>query len=197
MTDARVADAMRASPRERFLPAVQRGQAGVDAPIPIGEGQTNSAPHMVAIMAEALDVRPGHRVLEVGGGSGWHAAVLWRLAQPGGSVVTVERHARLAEDARRNLAADGARVDVNVADGSEGVPDRAPFDRISVAAGAPRVPEPLVDQLAPGGIMVIPVGDRWEQDLLRVRKLHGARVETETLMPVRFVPLVGRHGFSE
>lgn len=193
----RVEAALRGVPREAFVPRDAEREAFVDAPLPIGEGQTISAPHMVAMMAEALDVRPGMRVLEVGGGSGYHAAVLARLAAPGGAVVTVERRESLAAQARRNLARldPAPEVEVVLGDGSEGVPDRAPFDRISVAAGAPAIPEPLVAQLRAGGVMVLPVGSMAEQDLLRVQRLDDGGTRVESLGPVRFVPLLGHHGW--
>ena len=199
LTDRRVERALRSVPRDAFLPEDARHEATLDAPLPIGEGQTISAPHMVVMMAEALDVRPGHRVLEVGGGSGYHAAVLARLAAPGGVVVSVERHEALVEAARRNLARvpDPPTVEFALRDGSLGVPERAPFDRISVAAGAPAIPPPLVAQLAEGGVMVIPVGGYGEQDLLRVRKREDGSTDVENMCPVRFVPLVGRYGFAK
>lgn len=187
--DARVRDALYAIPREAF---VADADPFADAPQPIGSGQTISAPHMVGIMAEELDVRPGQRVLEVGGGSGYHAAVLAHLARPGGRVVTVELLPELAARARSTLARLGIRdVDVVEGDGTLGWPARAPYDRISVAAGAPRVPRPLVDQLAPGGSMLVPVGPLDMQTLVRVR----ADGTEEALMAVRFVPLVGEHGW--
>ena len=184
--DLRVEEALLATPRDAFLP---EGQAYEDAPQPIGAGQNISAPHMVVLMAEALDVRPHHHVLEVGGGSGYHAAILARLAE---HVVTVEVVPELAERARQTLARLGvANVEVVLGDGSEGYAQRAPYDRISVAAGAPAIPSPLVEQLAPGGLLVIPVGPMGEQTLLRVDE----RGRAERLMAVRFVPLLGKHGW--
>lgn len=173
-------------PREAF---VREGDPHLDAPQPIGEGQTISAPHMVAMMVETLDVQPHHRVLEVGGGSGYHAAVLARLAR---HVVSVEIVPGLADRARRTLADLGIQnVDVVVGDGSKGHPPGAPYDRISVAAGAPAVPPPLLDQLAPDGLLVIPVGPLAMQWLMRVDK----RGRSESVCAVRFVPLVGGHGW--
>lgn len=194
LDDPRVEAAMEAVPRHAFVPPDLQGDAHVDAPLPIGGGQTISAPHMVAIMAAAVDARPGHRVLEVGGGSGYHAALLAHLVQPGGRVVSMEVRPELAAAARANLARLPAPppIDVVVGDGSRGFPERAPFDRISVACGAPDVPAPLLEQLADDGVLVIPVGGYETQELLRVRK-DGAR---ESLGPVRFVPLVGEFGFS-
>ncbi|HEX2022805.1 MAG TPA: protein-L-isoaspartate(D-aspartate) O-methyltransferase [Candidatus Thermoplasmatota archaeon] len=194
----RVAEALEAVPRHVFVPPEAIEEAHVDAPLPIGGGQTISAPHMVAMMAEALDVRPGHRVLEVGGGSGYAAAVLGWLASPGGRVVSMERLAALAETARRSLAKlpEAAPVELRVGDGSRGAPDLAPFDRISVAAAGPDLPAPLLDQLAEGGILVAPVGPADDQRLVRATR-HGDRVEREILGPVRFVPLVGEHGWRE
>ena len=184
--DPRVEAALLAVPREAF---VVEGDPHQDAPQPIGAGQTISAPHMVAMMAEALHVEPHHRVLEVGGGSGYHAAVLARLAR---HVTSVEVVPELAERARRTLAELGvANVDIVLADGSAGHPERAPYDRISVAAGAPSLPRPLVEQLARDGLLVIPVGPLEQQTLMRV----DARGHAEALMAVRFVPLVGEHGW--
>lgn len=185
--DARVREALYAVPREAFVDV----DPFADTPQPIGAGQTISAPHMVAIMAEALDVRPGQRVLEVGGGSGYHAAVLAHLARPA-RVVSVEVVPELAARARatlRELRIDN--VDVIEADGSMGYPPLAPYDRISVAAGAPRVPPPLVDQLAPDGWMLIPIGPLDMQMLTRVE----ADGSEEPLMAVRFVPMRGAHGW--
>jgi protein-L-isoaspartate(D-aspartate) O-methyltransferase len=150
---------------------------------------------MVALMAQALDARPGHRVLEVGGGSGYHAAVLARLVAPAGRVVSVEYVPALAEAARAALAPLGLPVDVEVGDGSLGWPPGAPYDRISVAAAAPSVPPPLVAQLAPGGLLLIPVGPRDLSSLLRVRKMPDGSTQTEDLGPCLFVPLLGAHGW--
>lgn len=197
--DPRVAAALLRVPRERFLAEEMREQAYVDAAQPLAEGQTLSAPHMVAVMAEALALAPGQRVLEVGGGSGYHAAVMAELVAPGGVVLSVERLPSLAEGARRVLAElrPAAHVEVLAADGSGGLPERAPFDRISVAAGAPNVPAPLVEQLASPGRLVVPVGPPDVQDLLLVDKDARGHVVRRSLGPVRFVPLVGAHGWAE
>jgi protein-L-isoaspartate(D-aspartate) O-methyltransferase len=195
--DPRLAAALDAVPRHLFVPPEQQDDAYLDAPLAIGAGQTISAPHMVAIMAEALNVQPGHRVLEVGAGSGYHAAVLAKLASPGGWVLSTERIEALAQAARANIARleESLPVDVRVADGSAGFLDLAPYDRISVAAAAPLVPPPLVEQLAPGGWLVVPVGQPDSQFLLRLRKDAAGSVTTENLGGCRFVPLVGAYGW--
>lgn len=189
--------AMRAVPREEFVLPELRDEAYVDTPLPIGSGQTISAPHMVAIMAEKLHLRPGMKVLEVGAGSGYHAAVASELVRPGGHVYTVERIESLAQSARKNLqrAAYSEEVTVVVGDGSKGLPEHAPYDRIFVACGAPSVPSPLVDQLADGGLMLVPVGSRFYQDLIRVEKRGGRLMRTNEGGCV-FVPLVGEHGYG-
>lgn len=188
--------AMRAVPREEFVLRELRDEAYVDTPLPIGSGQTISAPHMVAIMVEKLHLRPGMKVLEVGAGSGYHAAVVAELVRPGGHVYTVERIESLAESARKNLqrAACSDEVTVVVGDGSKGLPEHAPYDRIFVACGAPSVPSPLVDQLAEDGLMLVPVGGRSYQDLIRVEKRGGRLMRTNEGGCV-FVPLVGEYGY--
>ncbi len=191
----RVADAMMVVPRHLFLPYEARENAYVDSPLHIGEGQTISAPHMVAIMAEALDLGPGHRVLEVGGGSGYHAAVMAELVRPGGMVYSIERIPSLAEMARKNLREAGysGLVEVIEGDGTRGLPEHAPYDRISVAAAAPDVPEPLKQQLADEGRMLVPVGGSWHQDLVMVVRNKG-KFRIEDLGGCIFVPLIGEHG---
>lgn len=184
--------AMAAVDRAHFVPEVYRREAYRDAPLPIGEGQTISAPHMVAMMCDVLDLRPGHRVLEVGAGSGYQAAVMARMVAPGGRVYTVERLPALAEGARRNLAAAGVQgATVVLGDGSRGLPEHAPYDRIAVTCAAPEVPPPLLAQLAPGGRMAIPLG-RAVQELFLVTR--DGEVVRRPLGPVAFVPLVGEHG---
>jgi protein-L-isoaspartate(D-aspartate) O-methyltransferase len=196
LRSARVAEAMRRVPRHLFLD-VEPGLAYVDRPLGIGQGQTISAPHMVAIMAEALEAQPGQRVLEVGAGSGYHAAVVSELVRPG-KVWSVERFPELAERARAHLRGAGVgedAVEVVVGDGSEGWPGAAPFDRIYLTCAAPEVPAPLLGQLAEHGVLLAPVGTRDEQVLTRVRR--GAQGwEREALGACVFVPLVGRHGFA-
>jgi protein-L-isoaspartate(D-aspartate) O-methyltransferase len=195
ITDVRVLEAMRRVPRERFVPPESARFAYEDEPLPIGFGQTISQPYMVALLCQEASVRPGHRVLDVGTGSGYQAAV---LAELGATVVSIERIEGLAEQARRNLASAGygEAVEVLVGDGSLGVPERAPFDRILVAAAAPRPPEALLAQLVVGGRLVIPVGSRWEQWLeVVVATPEGPAVAKS--VPCRFVPLVGAQGYRE
>ncbi len=195
ITDVRVLEAMRRVPRERFVPPELARFAYEDEPLPIGFGQTISQPYMVALLCQEASVRPGHRVLDVGTGSGYQAAV---LAELGAAVISIERIEGLAEQARRNLAAAGygEAVEVLVGDGSVGVPERAPFDRILVAAAAPRPPEALLAQLVVGGRLVIPVGSRWEQWLeVVVATPEGPAVAKS--VPCRFVPLVGAQGYRE
>lgn len=191
--DARVLDAMREVPRERFVPEDARRRAYEDEPIAIAEGATVSSPYMVARMAEALGLTGTERVLEVGTGSGYAAAVLAALAK---QVFSVERHPPLAEGARDRLGdLEVANVRVRCGDGSLGWPENAPYDAIVVAAGAPRVPRALLEQLAVGGRLVAPVGPAGEaQRLVRVTRTGPDAWTEEDLGEVRFVPLVGEHG---
>ena len=191
--DEGVLEAMATVPRELFVPEAVRRRAYRDAALPIGQGQTISQPYMVARIAEALALRPGELVLDVGTGSGYQAAV---LAELGADVVTIERLPELAEQARANLAAAGYRqVEVRVGDGTLGVPDRAPFDAIAVAAAAPAFPETLYEQLRPRGRLVVPVGGPRAQRLeVIVRSPEGPAVVHS--VPCRFVPLVGEEGFA-
>jgi len=191
----RVVEAMSRVPRELFVPEELRPMAYEDRPLPIGHGQTISAPHMVAMMCDLLDLREGMKVLEVGGGCGYHAAVMAELVGPSGHVYSVERIPELVEMARRNLERARYRnVSMILGDGTLGYSEQAPYDRISVAASAPDIPEPLKEQLRPGGRMVIPVGS-YSQDLLVVTKNHEIRVERA--MGVIFVPLIGKYGFKD
>jgi len=169
-------------PREAFVPAGSRRHAYADAALSLPHGQTISQPYIVALICQALELQGGERVLDVGTGSGYQAAVLAELAA---EVVSVERIPELAELARRNLAAAGYDVDVRVGDGSLGVPDRAPYDAIAVAATAAAVPEPLYDQLVTGGRLVLPI----DESLVCVTRTAAGR-RARFLSPARFVPLV-------
>jgi len=187
MNDA-VARAMGRVPRHRFVPPDLVDAAYLDRPLPIGLGQTISQPFIVALMTELLDPKPSARVLEVGTGSGYHAAV---LAECFAKVYTIEIVAPLGEKSRALLAELGYRnVEVRIGDGYKGWPEAAPFDAILVTAAPDHVPQPLVDQLAPGGRMVIPVGHQFgAQDLLVITKAADGRTLTRKTLPVRFVPL--------
>jgi protein-L-isoaspartate(D-aspartate) O-methyltransferase len=185
--DLRVLDAMRRVERHRFVPESVRDAAYADHPLGIGFGQTISQPYIVAVMTEAARVRPGARVLEIGTGSGYQAAVLAELA---GEVDTIEPIEPLAKEAAARLAALGYRnVNVRAGDGYRGWPERAPFDAIVVTAAPPEIPQPLLDQLALGGRLVAPVGEG-EQELVVVKR-SAAGLTTRNLLPVRFVPMTG------
>lgn len=192
----KVLDAMRKVPRERFLPQGDGVWAYDDAPLRIGDGQTISQPYIVAFMTEALHLEGGEKVLEIGTGSGYAAAVLAEIAA---EVYTVERIAGLAEAATRVLEELGYdNVHVRHGDGTLGWPEEAPFDAIAVTAGGPRIPETLKQQLKAGGRLVIPVGkSSWMQQLLRVTRQANNEFATEDLIPVRFVPLIGEVGWGD
>lgn len=197
VSSPRVAKAMELVERHLFLPSAMQYEAYMDTPLHIGEGQTISAPHMVAMMAEALDLRSGQKVLEVGGGSGYHAAVMAELVKPDGKVISMERLPMLADRARASLRATGydSWVEVIVGDGSKGLPEKAPFDRISIAAAAPYVPEPLQQQLLDGGKLLIPVGGKFYQELILVTRRRDSYVQKD-LGGCVFVPLIGEYGFK-
>ncbi|MFB6119135.1 protein-L-isoaspartate(D-aspartate) O-methyltransferase [Halosegnis sp.] len=191
-TDAseRVLSAVRSVPRHAFVPDERAADAYADRPLPIGEGQTISAPHMVAVMCDLLELSPSDRVLEIGTGCGYHAAVTAELCE---TVSSVEYHERLARQARERLATLGYEtVRVRVGDGREGWPEHAPYDACYLTCAAREVPDPLVEQVRPGGVLVAPVGDRVQRlvrltvgsDGIRERTDHGG---------VRFVPLLGDH----
>jgi protein-L-isoaspartate(D-aspartate) O-methyltransferase len=193
IVDERVLAAMERVPRELFVPEHLRDRAYDDAALPIGGGQTISQPYMVARICEALTLRGHERVLDVGTGSGYQAAVIAELAA---EVVTIERIPELAAQARANLAAAGdGRVEVRVGDGTLGVPERAPFAAIAVAAAAPEIPQTLYEQLEVGGRLVVPVGGRRGQRLqVVIRSPEGPAIVHS--VPCRFVPLVGEEGFE-
>ena len=188
ISDAAVLRAMDEVPREHFVSPGMAGAAYADQALPIACGQTISQPYVVAYMTEQLGVRSHHRVLEIGTGSGYQAAILSRLAR---DVVTIERYRTLADVARDRLATLGYRnVEVRVGDGLSGAPDRAPFDRIIVTAAAETIPEPLVEQLAEGGVMVLPLGPHsGPQYIVKLTKTKEG-IARENLIAVRFVPLL-------
>ncbi len=191
--DRRVLNAMLRIPREEFVPENLRGEAYSDAPLAIGHGQTISQPYMTALMAELLELRGDEKVLDVGTGSGYHAAVLGALAR---EVISIERIPELAEIARENLRRTGldGNITVMCGDGSVGVPQSEPFDAISVAAASPGTPPTLLAQLRDPGILVIPAGTRKDQELQVVRKENG-KIGTRVVSGCRFVPLLGREAF--
>ena len=189
IADQRVLAAMRRVPRHEFVPDDLADLAYDDRPLPIGHDVTISQPYIVALMSEVLGVQPTDRVLEIGTGSGYAAAV---LAELGAHVTTIECIAPLARQASDRLARCGDRVIVIAGDGTLGHPDGAPYDAISVTAAGPAIPQPLLDQLAPEGRLVMPVGAGVE-DLVRLTRTADGDV-TETIIQVRFVPLTGRHG---
>ena len=192
--DPRVLNAIAEVPRHRLVADALSHQAYEDAPLPIGEGQTISAPGIVAAMSQALELRERDCVLEVGTGSGYQAALLARLAE---RVISIERIPALARRAEDALHALGVRnVAVQIGDGTRGWPQAAPFDAILVTAGGPDVPAPLLDQLAPYGRLVGPFGRRGAQMLMRIRRGPNGRFTSEALGRCRFVDLVGEHGYS-
>jgi protein-L-isoaspartate(D-aspartate) O-methyltransferase len=185
--DRRVLDAMREVPRHRFVPEGYRGDAYADSPLPIGEGQTISQPYIVALMTSLLELDGDEKVLEIGTGSGYQAAVLARLVR---EVYSVEILRPLGEQARTTLEELGYdNVHVRVGDGYKGWPEKAPFDGIIVTAAPERIPEPLIEQLKVGGRLVIPVGNFWQNLLVITKTADG--VEKRTVLPVRFVPMTG------
>jgi protein-L-isoaspartate(D-aspartate) O-methyltransferase len=191
--DPLVLKAMEKIPREAFVPDDLRESAYGDNPLPIGEGQTISQPYIVALMTEALELKGPEKVLEIGTGSGYQAAVLAEIVQ---EVYSVERVTSLTEKAKQVLEKLGYRnVHFKVFNGTLGWPEHAPYDAVIVTAGAPEIPAPLVEQLKEGGRLVIPVGDSLSQDLLKIRKVRGKPL-TEDLGAVQFVRLVGEHGWE-
>ncbi len=192
--DERLLEAMAEIPRHLFVPPSLVHQAYADAPLPIGEGQTISQPFIVAEMTQLLELTGEEKVLEIGTGSGYQAAILCRLAR---EVITIERVPSLSAVARKVLQELGmTNVAFRIGDGTLGSPEDAPFDRIIVTAASPDVPAPLFEQLVEGGIMVIPLGGRWEQEVCIVRKESGS-LRKEMMGGCRFVPLLGRWGFGD
>ncbi len=186
--DPRVLAAMRKVPRHLFVDPEQRAQAYEDHPLPIPGNQTISQPYIVALMTELLELKPSSRVLEIGTGSGYQSAVLAELADEVYTIEIVPELARLAESRMRELGHD--TVTVREGDGYRGWPEHAPFDAIIVTAAPERIPQPLLDQLAPGGVMVIPVGGFF-QELKVFRKSADGRITEKDILPVRFVPMTG------
>ena len=192
--DPRVLEAMRQVPRHCFVPPEYAAMAYSDGPLPIGQGQTISQPYIVALMSEMMELQGDETVLEIGTGSGYQAAVLAQLAK---IVHTIERHAALAEHAKQLLQALEVRnVTVHVGDGTLGLLQYAPYQAIMVTAASPGVPEPLLEQLADGGRLVIPVGSHGSQILERWSR-QGAAYHQEKILPVAFVPLRGVHGWKD
>lgn len=194
--DPALLDAFRQVPREEFVSPDYGRQAYGDHPLPIEAGQTISQPYIVALMIEAAAIGPGDRVLEVGAGSGYAAAVIGRIAA---QVIAIERKPELVAVARERMERLGySNVTIVEGDGTRGWPEGAPYDAILAAASGSHVPQPLIDQLAPGGRLVMPVGGRaWVQQLVKLTKLADGRIERENLGEVRFVPLIGEEGWSD
>jgi protein-L-isoaspartate(D-aspartate) O-methyltransferase len=193
--DSRVLNAMRAVPRHLFVPEDQAPHAYDDRPLPIGSGQTISQPYVVAFMTEKAHLRADARVLEIGTGSGYAAAVLGALAA---QVYTIERHPELADAARKRLAdAGAANVQVVTGDGTQGLPSEAPFDAILATASGPKVPEPLLEQLTVGGRLVMPVEHRFGHQQLVVIERTADGFDEKAVLGVAFVPLIGEYGHPE
>jgi protein-L-isoaspartate(D-aspartate) O-methyltransferase len=194
ITDARVLSAMRKVPRHLFVPEELRAAAYGDHPLPIGHGQTISQPYIVAMMTSLLQIQPDERVLEIGTGSGYQAAILGILAK---EVISFERIPEVARLAQKNLAVSSTRaVRVITGDGTRGYPERAPYDGVLITAATPSIPPPLIDQLAEGGRLVAPVGSRDLQELIRLTRKEKDLLR-ESFGGVVFVPLLGEHGWEE
>lgn len=192
--DPRVLEAMRKVPRHEFFPEALRSRAYTDNAMPIGEGQTISQPYMVALMTELLELAGNERVLEIGTGSGYQAAILSELCA---KVYTIERVKTLADRARATLDRLGYKnIAMKVFDGTHGWKDMSPFDAVIVTAAAPEIPQPLIDQLADGGRLVMPVGERFSQVLVKLVKTAEGIIRTDSV-PCIFVPLIGNHGLKE
>ncbi|MFO8017312.1 MAG: protein-L-isoaspartate(D-aspartate) O-methyltransferase [Promethearchaeia archaeon] len=205
LEDEKVIEAMKKVPRENFLPEGAKSKAYIDSPLSIGSGQTISAPHMNAMMCENLNLEEGDKVLEIGTGSGYHAALCAEIVAPDdsdnqGHIYTIERHKSLADSARENLeeANYGDRVTVIHGDGTLGYEKKAPYDKILVTAASPKkIPRPLKKQLKDEGKLCIPAGSKKYSQSLYIIKRVGNEFESKRLTGVRFVPLVGKHGFED
>ena len=196
----KVRKAMEEVPREEFIPASNRPYAYADQPLPIGEGQTISAPHMVAMICEILDLEEGMKILEIGAGFGYNAAVVAKIIGEKGHLYSIERISSLAEIAKDNLKRTGLgdNVTIIVGDGTKGYKEEAPYDRIYGTASAPSLPEPLKEQLKIGGIMLIPVGEQqYFQDLVYIKRESEDQFERKSMGGVAFVPMIGEHGWPE
>ena len=189
-----VIEAMQKVERHLFVPDKMKKYAYSDQPLPVGEEQTISAPHMVAIMCDLLRLEEGLKILEIGAGTGYHACVVAHIT--GGNVYSIESKTKLLERARENLKNTSCEgVELIEGDGTEGYEKEAPYDRVYVTAGAPDVPAPLVDQLKVGGLLLIPVGPRYMQNLVLLEKTKSGEVEKKKLSGCAFVPLIGKHGW--
>lgn len=192
--DGRILEVFRSVPRHVFVPQMYRYAAYEDRPLPIGDGQTISQPYIVALMTQLMNIQPQERILEIGTGSGYQAAILSRLAS---HVYSIERFNSLAKQAENNLTESGfTNVTIFNRDGSLGLEEYSPYDGVLITAGAPSIPQPLIDQLKPGGKLVIPVGSRTSQMLKRLIKQADGSTEIDDLIPVVFVPLKGKHGWN-
>ena len=196
ITNPKILEAFRAVPREEFLADDYRDLAYGDHPLPIEAGQTISQPYIVALMIDAAEIKPGDKVLEVGAGSGYAAAIISRIAS---KVIAIERQAKLVKVARERIERLGYdNVEIVEGDGTRGWPDEAPYDAILAAASGSHVPDPWIDQLADGGRIVMPVGEpSWIQKLVKVTKGPAGKLITEDLGGVRFVPLIGEEGWTD
>lgn len=195
-----VKNAMLFVPREEFIPPENRRYAYIDQPLPIGKGQTISAPHMVAMICETLDLKRGMKILEIGSGFGYNAAVVAEIIGPEGHLFTTERIESLAKSARDNLKRTGFDQCVTVlhTDGTKGLKEEAPFDRIYATASAPKIPEPLKEQLKIGGRLLTPIGSRNHfQELICIVRLSENEYDSRKLGGVAFVPMIGKHGWPE
>lgn len=190
-----VIEAMKKVERHLFVPENVKMHAYADQPLPVGEGQTISAPHMVAMMCELLKLEKGLKVLEIGAGTGYHACVVAEIIK-GGKIYSVESKTRLVERARENITSAGCTgVELIEGDGTEGYEKEAPYDRVFVTAGAPGIPPPLIEQLKAGGRLLMPVGTRYVQSLVQADKTTSGDVKKRTLSGCAFVPLIGKHGW--
>jgi protein-L-isoaspartate(D-aspartate) O-methyltransferase len=195
----KVKEAMLKVPREEFMPLENSSYAYLDRPFPIGKGQTISAPHMVAIIAEKLELTDGMNILEIGTGFGYNAAVVAEIVGKEGHIYTIERIPALVEKSKENLNKTGYcdRVTVIEGDGTVGYPDKAPYDRVYGTASAPKIPEPLKEQLKIGGKLIIPMGSDYYQELVSVMRISHDEYQTQNLGGVVFVPMIGKHGWPE